>query len=203
MDKQPRIKRYETNKDKYNTYTFLSERRKIAIREGFYLEAINIEYAMIEERLLRFLYHCGFVENEFTRQISQDAPCTGFLHKIGCSIPQKGLELNVGNKIDIVKRTIKWSKKDPDESDPDDEYTSLLREFCCKCDEGVLGGDLTIWLKYRNEFVHGLVNKDINEVVKVWEQKALEGRKYVGEVDKIARAVNKYGKLRKAAGWHR
>lgn len=49
----------QTNMQKYYNYKEQMDRLKKALREGFYLESIFIEYAVIEDRLESVLRHAG------------------------------------------------------------------------------------------------------------------------------------------------
>ena len=51
------IKQVEDNKEKQQTYSKQLGRYKLAIRNEFYFEAMLIVYAMLEDRLLSFLYY--------------------------------------------------------------------------------------------------------------------------------------------------
>ena len=46
----------KTNTDKYNTYTFMITRHKEAVKHGFCFEALLIDYAILEDRLVAFLW---------------------------------------------------------------------------------------------------------------------------------------------------
>ena len=50
------------NKDKENTYRTNLRRYNKAMKEGFYFEAMLIDYAMMEDRLRSFLYHIGLLK---------------------------------------------------------------------------------------------------------------------------------------------
>ena len=47
------------NQQKYENYRAQSRRLASALRSGFYLEAVFIEYAIIEDRLESALTHAG------------------------------------------------------------------------------------------------------------------------------------------------
>lgn len=47
------------NQQKYENYRVQSRRLVSALRSGFYLEAVFIEYAIIEDRLESALTHAG------------------------------------------------------------------------------------------------------------------------------------------------
>ena len=51
------------NKDKRRTYAKQKARYCSAMKYGFYLEAMMIDYALLEDRLRSVLYHIGFLAN--------------------------------------------------------------------------------------------------------------------------------------------
>ena len=66
-----RIEKVESGKDKAVTYSYQMERYKISIDQKFYLEAIVITYAMIEDRLLAFLHYVGVIDRSKQDQTAQ------------------------------------------------------------------------------------------------------------------------------------
>lgn len=53
----------KTNTDKYNTYTFMITRHKEAVKHGFCFEALLIDYAILEDRLVAFLWAAGVMND--------------------------------------------------------------------------------------------------------------------------------------------
>ena len=53
----------KTNTDKYNTYTSMITRHKEAVKHGFYFEALLIDYAILENRLVAFLWAAGVMND--------------------------------------------------------------------------------------------------------------------------------------------
>lgn len=51
------------NLDKQRTYAKQKGRYKSAMSNEFYLEAIMIDYALLEDRFRSMLYHMGFLSN--------------------------------------------------------------------------------------------------------------------------------------------
>ena len=66
-----RIEKVESGKDKAVTYSYQMERYKISIDQKFYLEAIVITYAMIEDRLLAYLHYVGVIDRRKQDQTAQ------------------------------------------------------------------------------------------------------------------------------------
>ena len=82
------------NYDKHDTYANVLGRYKKAIDEGFFLEAILIEYAMLEDRLRSFVYYLGAlndrnsftIDNEGFIECMKDTVFTG--KELGTSISE-------------------------------------------------------------------------------------------------------------------
>ncbi len=53
-----------TGKEKEQAYKVNYARYNKAIKEEFYLEALVIGYAIIEDRLVSFLHHCGIISRD-------------------------------------------------------------------------------------------------------------------------------------------
>lgn len=49
----------QTWQEKYQVYRYSMARYAKAMKEGFFFEAILIDYAMIEDHLRSFLWHAG------------------------------------------------------------------------------------------------------------------------------------------------
>ena len=55
------INESKTGSDKQETYRTLLSRHKLAMKHGFYFEALLIDYAMLEDRLVAFLWRQGYL----------------------------------------------------------------------------------------------------------------------------------------------
>ena len=53
------IKPVQDNNDKCQTFAYWKSRYKLAMNYGFYVEALVIDYALLEDRLKSFLFHIG------------------------------------------------------------------------------------------------------------------------------------------------
>ena len=58
------IKPVQNNKEKQETYRYHLGRYNCAMRNGFFFEALIIVYALLEDRLIAFLYYCGIFQAE-------------------------------------------------------------------------------------------------------------------------------------------
>ena len=71
--KQRKIEPVKNNLDKQRTYAKQKEKYKSAMQHGFYLEAMMIDYALLEDRLRSVLYHIGFLPNRKTTTVWKKA----------------------------------------------------------------------------------------------------------------------------------
>lgn len=57
------IKKSESGYEKQATYKAMTGKYNVAMKNGFYFEALMIDYAMLEDRLIAFLWACGVVND--------------------------------------------------------------------------------------------------------------------------------------------
>ena len=70
---QRKIAPVKDNKDKQRTYAREKARYCSAMKYGFYLEAMLIDYALLEDRLRSVLYHIGFLPNRRSTSVWKKA----------------------------------------------------------------------------------------------------------------------------------
>ncbi len=56
-----KIQPVQDNAEKQQTYRYLLSKYSHAMDQGFFCEALMIDYAMIEDRLRSMIYHMGFL----------------------------------------------------------------------------------------------------------------------------------------------
>ena len=183
MPKQRVISPVETMQEKYETYRAEMARLKGALQQGFYFEAMLIEYALLEDRLRSFVYHAGLLQN---RKASHLLPGKNAVRKDFNRIAQRvktwkledgketgntsnfeRLSVNkISDKIFIVRTIVLWSSEL--ESLPDESrYLQALRGQCESLDAAALLETLDAidtWRMYRNEVIHSLMNKRMESV---------------------------------------
>lgn len=199
---EKKIKSVSSNVEKAQTYGDLMRRYNKAIKEGFFFEAMLIEYAMIEDRLLAFLYHCGVQNGRDSLKISKISR-NKLLKPLFTSEDgkEKRLSLNgVGRKIEIIDAILTWECSIA--CTPDDKYMKTLKTQCESLDilefQEILKNILT-WKNYRNEIIHGLLNKNINALQAEIENNVTIGMLLARGVDKQVKIIKKGNKIRKAA----
>ncbi|HOR84108.1 MAG TPA: hypothetical protein PLO92_08930 [Anaerolineaceae bacterium] len=159
----PSFPSVSTNQEKYLSYKAQMARLKKARAEGFYLEAIFILYAMLEDRLSAFLYHAGATNN--TREkLTTNKQVRKHLDQISLK-PNQNVK-KISAKVSLMKTLICWSDVyTPEEASKTypDLLCKQLRRSARK-DEIVQSlEDIEAWCGTRNELVHALLKKRLED----------------------------------------
>lgn len=218
MPKQRVISPVETMQEKYETYRAEMARLKGALQQGFYFEAMLIEYALLEDRLRSFVYHAGLLQN---RKASHMLPGKNAVRKDFNRIAQRvktwkledgketgntsnfeRLSVNkISDKIFIVRTIVLWSSEL--ESLPDESrYLQALRGQCESLDAAALLETLDAidtWRMYRNEVIHSLMNKRMESVQQKLSEQVEQGVQLARQLDAQVTILKKNNRIRKAA----
>lgn len=218
MPKQRAISPVETMQEKYETYRNEMGRLKDAVQQGFYFEAMLIEYALLEDRLRSFVYHAGLLQN---RKASHMLPGKNAVRKDFNRIAQRvktwkledgketgntsnfeRLSVNkISDKIFIVRTIVLWSSEL--ESLPDESrYLQALRGQCESLDAAALLETLDAidtWRMYRNEVIHSLMNKRMESVQQKLSEQVEQGVQLARQLDAQVTILKKNNRIRKAA----
>lgn len=218
MPKQRVISPVETMQEKYETYRAEMARLKGALQQGFYFEAMLIEYALLEDRLRSFVYHAGLLQN---RKASHLLPGKNAVRKDFNRIAQRvktwkledgketgntsnfeRLSVNkISDKIFIVRTIVLWSSEL--ESLPDESrYSQALRGQCESLDAAALLETLDAidtWRMYRNEVIHSLMNKRMESVQQKLSEQVEQGVQLARQLDAQVTILKKNNRIRKAA----
>ena len=192
------------NTDKQNTYRTNINRYNKAMKEGFFLEALLIDYAVMEDRLRSFLYHIGLLKNRGS-------------HSIDCYRAKKSLKpimetyygkgknsefsyKAISGKMKIVRCTLMWA--DQEGYDTTDKYlTSLREQYDRYIDvDGLLAtlDEIKDWCNYRNEVIHALLNKNSSSLDERLGAQAAKGMELARFLDAQVKEVKKYNRIRKS-----
>lgn len=189
------------NIDKQRTYTTMLTRYNLAMKDGFYLEAILVDYAMMEDRLRSFIYHVGGFASRLSRKLDTDAG-EKLLSMVNEYKPTKKLDIdNISGKINIVRAVLLWEESC--EGDLTDRYLKALKNKIESLDVGGLLDTLKSiesWKDYRNECIHSVMNKNIDSLGEEVAAKADEGMKLARFLDSQVRILKKKNVVRRAAG---
>ena len=206
--------------DKGNTYRCHCDSYSKAFDAEFYLQAIAIAYAMIEDRLRSFYYHTGIIEEPLQHVTEINNPqIKDCVLKIAETYldadtfsrtierPQKGPAKvkvdSISRKINILFAMLTCLKEEQ-EPVSDGSYHSLLMSALAKAKKQNLAlldklEDIREWLAYRNEITHALLNKSVESLNKKLRAKAKAGREFADQIDNFARRI-KRTRLRQKRG---
>ena len=193
------IQPVDDNKDKQRTYQRMLSRYRLAMKDGFYLEAILIDYAMMEDRLRSFIYYIGGLPDR--NSISVKGKAKNKIRQMVLDYDPKGnLGISsISGKRRIVKAVLNW--KVTSMCTDDDDYLKALRADIEKLDvDGFLEilDAIESWCHYRNECIHSIMNKNIDSIGEEIAKKAEEGMTYARFVDSQVKLLKKKNLSRRA-----
>lgn len=200
---QQNVKTILNNKDKQNTYKHLLGKYRKAVSSDCYFEALLIVYAMIEDRLRSIIYHSGGLANRSAKSFCKKSGINNTVRDlIGDYIADNeddslGLS-TITNKMKIIRCLTKWSSET--EKQYDDEFIILLKAQYESIDAYEMLEELEqlrAWLDYRNEIIHGLLNKNIESLYSELDTKVEEGMKIARYFDSQCKLIKKNNKVRK------
>lgn len=179
----PRIKRVETNKGKGKTYTKLFDKYNLAIENEYYGEAEIIVYAYMEDRLRSFLYYSNLLDNRNSNKINEN----------GIALYGKELDIkNISCKIKIIQTTLDVCKRNY--SDLSCFEKDLKRSYVATIKVGEMKSllkNVLKWCDYRNEIVHGLFNKDLDDLRSGYKQHVEEGYTMARKIDSYVESLKR------------
>ena len=186
------------NQDKYHTYTELNKRRKKALEEGNYIEVVAYDYAMIEDRLLSILKHLKLIElnkkkqRYFIKKELEKAFFEFYYSKEEKGKKRNGPEIkNISTKIKIILLLLEYKK----ENESLKNMSFILKNVNEEIDLNKEKNILSKWCSKRDEIIHAMYNKNIQDFDKKIKDIAIEGKNISYTYSKISRIVKKYLKL--------
>ena len=199
-----KIKPVTDNKDKQNSYRENLRRYNKAMQEGFYLEAILIDYAILEDRLRSYMYHLGLLNTKDSYKANgtkAKKSLKGILSDYKRNDENDSFNINsISGKIKIIRCTLLWAEQE--HFDSDDKYLKVLRgQYDRYLDvDGLLEtlSEIDIWRDYRNEIIHSLFNKNtysLNEDIAVQAEKGMQLARFV---DNQVKCLKKGNRIRRS-----
>lgn len=176
---------------------------KKAMKDGFFFEAMLIDYAVLEDRLRSMLYHAAFfASRDKTVCWKKTKPYfQRFVSEYKNTKENESLGVtNISGKIKVVRSMLRWIIEG-DAIDHNDRYLQKLDYQCESLDIGAILetlDDIQDWCAYRNEIVHALLNKNITGVYAELETQAENGMKYARLIDSQVRILKKGNVVRKS-----
>ena len=189
-----------SNMEKKTAYEIQMERFKRAKAGGFHLEAIFILYALIEDRLSAFLFHAG-ITNCTREKITRNGKVRPHLDSTltVLNIRQTNIR-NVRAKIKLIKELITWSM-DYTANEPTLNYMDILSKQINR----TAGKDQMIdtltriegWCTSRNELVHALLNKKVENQEEMLQALVAEGEACNRQLQNFVKSFKVRNTLRK------
>ena len=191
------------NIEKQETYREQISQYNKAMRESFYLQAILIDYALLEDRFRSFLYHMGAFKDRQSLKIDAKQSKTilsRIVEQYKKDDETKGIGiLSIKGKMKVIRCAVEWAINAVHVSPEDrygyalkDRFESLdLKEMICIIDE------VEMWCKYRNEIIHCLLNKNSFAVREIVQNKAEEGFLLARRLDNQVRELKKGNYIRR------
>ena len=198
-----RIAPVANNTEKKATYQEQMRRYRKAMKDGFFFEAMLIDYAVLEDRLRSMLYHTAFfASRDKTVCWKKTKPYfQRFVSEYKNTKENESLGVtNISGKIKVVRSMLRWVIEG-DAIDHNDRYLQKLDYQCESLDIGAILetlDDIQDWCAYRNEIVHALLNKNITGVYAELETQAENGMKYARLIDSQVRILKKGNVVRKS-----
>ena len=193
------IKPVQDNNDKCQTFAYWKSRYKLAMNYGFYVEALVIDYALLEDRLKSFLFHIG-VFNTRKSYKADNKKVKPDLYKILTFNHEKN-ELRVNSiqgKITIVRSVLKWCSET---EGAEGKYQCALKTQCESLDIGeclAVLDEIDCWRGYRTEVMHALINKNLESLDENIKLQAEKGMQLANRLDNQIKILKKGNRIRKA-----
>ncbi len=201
---EKRISSVKDNYEKQATYREQLGKYKRALNNEFYFEAILIVYAMMEDRMRSYLYYIGAVRraDDLKLNVNQTKSTLRTLY-FGSEAAAKGKQIDlkqISVKEKIIRSTLTWAMEF--EGIPKSPYLAVLKkeyEGCIDMD-GLLStlNEIERWRSYRNEIIHGLLNKNVGSVSSDLRNQVECGMAYTRFLDNQIKALKKKDAIRKA-----
>ena len=203
MSGTPMIQPIADNQDKQRTYRVQLGKYNQAMRYGFYIQAIMIDYAMIEDRLRSLLYHMGFLSNRTARNVWKTTK--PHLNEIVSEYKTAKENTSLGitkmrGKSKLIRCVMMWTAYS-EVGAKDDKFLTALRSRCEGMDvDAVLTAldDISKWCGYRNELVHALMNKNLDSLDAELQEKAEQGLKLARFLDAQGKILKTGNKIRRS-----
>ena len=205
MNNERQIASVNSNLDKYNTYRVLIGRYRKAIAGEFYLEALLIDYALLEDRLRSYLYYMGVLSTRTEVGIPAIAKKNIGPIVVGYKVAKENDSLGVKNitdKMKIIRCVLQWSSEVTESEIGDNNYLIALKRQCESVDIAEILDTLesiNVWKYYRNEVIHGLMNKNLESLDEGLYDAVIKGKRYSEILDNQLKVFKKGNVVRRAA----
>ena len=203
MGKERKIAVVKDNSDKQVTYREQLGKYKRALNNEFYFEALLIVYAVLEDRMRSFLYYIGAVRRADSTKLNVSRT-KSILRRLYFGLDEeaegKRIDLTqISAKQQLIASTITWTLEY--EGVPEESYLAILKdqyESCLNMDSFLSTLDaINDWRDYRNEIIHGLLNKNVESINAELKEQVEKGMGYARFVDSQVKALKRKDLIRK------
>lgn len=188
-----KIPKVKDGKEKSITYRKYMAQYNKAYKYEFYLEAIGICYAMMEDRLVSFLHHLGVVSRNNDKVKINKCWRLMILDLLDLEENGKIRISQISTKIEIVKKLILLSNSEYEfMNDIIIILNRLIREDVLKTLD-----EIVAWKNKRNQYTHALFAKKYYEIQKNLLIDVTKGYQLARELDKYVKVIKKNNIRRK------
>lgn len=190
------ISKVTDSKDKFNTYKNYMDKYSKAIQYECFLEAIAIDYAMLEDRLLALLHYMGVISRGHDK-ITVNKFCRAQIRELLGRKPNAQLGVtNISGKISITRALLSIN------ADEKDKYLSTVNTYLekriSKQELRETLEEIEKWCHIRNEYIHALLNKNYESAQEGISEYADMGLKLARKVDSCVKKIKKNNNIRKS-----
>lgn len=201
-----RIQPVQNNEEKKVTYATYKSQLNKAIKYEFYLEAMMIEYGIMEDRMRSFIYHIGGLPNRMSTKIGSKRT-KGYLKEIVSDYRTNKEKDNLGitnisGKEKIIRCVLRWSLDENKQIVNDKYLISLDRQINERVDATellTLLDQIDEWCAFRNEVVHALLNKNITSINSQIAGEVETGKRLAEELSGFEAKIKYGNRIRRAA----
>ena len=202
-----RILSVQNNEEKQITYATYKSQLAKAIKYEFYLEAMMIEYGIMEDRMRSFIYHIGGLPSRMSIRIAGKQTKDNLKNIVSnyrTSEEKDNLGItNITGKEKIIRCVLRWSL-DEDRHINNDKYLDILYK---QINERINAHELLKlldriddWCGFRNEVVHALLNKSVTSLNIQLADQILIGKQLSEEISGYTEKIKYRNRVRRAVG---
>lgn len=189
------------NQEKAKNYRFNMMRFQKAKKEGFYLEATWILYAMLEDRLSSLLYHLGVTAEDDRSEVTHSKAIRRQLRVIFEMKENEKYRLNeFSAKIKWLQKILSWAVS---ADGPFDRYSKSLRKKILSLPDQRKSLSETLdfldnhWRLLRNQLMHALMMKNFEGAYSALKELCEDGYSAFRSLDNAVDKIQKGEQLRK------
>lgn len=184
------------NYEKHDTYKHLMERYNRAHRNEFYLEALWIAYAMIEDRTSAFLFHIGFVSRANRNRVARNRR-KDIRDILSIDEKQKFGFDKLSKKTAAISATIMWVNKNLTDGVYQKELHKVLLKKSLNTQKLLSSfSEIDEWREERNQLTHALFVKNSQAADGELQQLAIEGYRLARILDNAVKCVKRNNNIR-------